>query len=781
MEGNAALVEPLHDRETAILQRLAAGLSDQQIADDLQLSLHTIKWYNRQIYSKLGVNSRTQAVACAKNRGLLHNDTAGVPRIVVGYHLPAQAAPFVGRTREQAAVRHLLRRSRLLTLTGTGGIGKTRLALQVAEQLSGTFADGICFVDLAPLADHTLVLKTIAGALSVVEQGIESLVDTLKRVLVPRDMLLLIDNFEHVITAAPLLSALLAAAPRVNMLVTSREPLHLAGEQEYAVPPLSLPPAGAVTAQDLADSEAGALFVRRVQLAVPHFEATDANAPAIARICLRLDGLPLAIELAAARCKLLSPHALLARLEGATDAHPFQALASNARDAPPRQRTLRDTLAWSYNLLDADERRLFRRLGIFAGGCTLQQAERVCDMEPHTALKVGDGIEALVNKSLLRHHETEPGELRLVMLETIREYALECLAVSGERDVLGRRHALACVELAEAAKLHLDGPHQVGWIRRLDVEHANFRAALTWLRTAPGSSDLELRLVVALTQFWQVRGYFSEGRAYVEGAIERSAGHSAVRAHAYQAAGFLASHYDDFAAARAMVLQSLALYEQLGETRGRAKAIQMLGMLAASERDYARAAEHYGQCLALERSLANQWGIAVALFGLGNVAYLQGDFRRAQALLEDSLALSRALGNGWAIARRLARLGHVALAQRNVELAVARLQASLDTSEEVYDSWGRVMALAGIAGVVSARGSHVDAARLLAATAALLDGMGARLWFADRVDFDRHVAATQAGLDQPTFAAAWSEGQALTIDQAVAYARELGTFAAAET
>src|SRR5215217_585111 len=268
MEGNAALLEHLHDRETAILKRLAAGLSDQQIADDLCLSLHTVKWYNRQIYGKLGVKSRTQAIAYARNLGVVQSDSAGAPLPVLGYQLPVQTAPFIGRSRELSEVRQLLSSSRLLTLTGTGGTGKTRLALQVAEEIAVTFADGVHFVDLAPLANHTLVMKAIAGALGVVEHGTESL-EILKRVLAQREMLLLLDNFEHVISAAPLLSALLAAAPRLKMLVTSREPLQLAGEQEYPVPPLTLPHRDAVSAQTLVDSEAGALFVRRVQMALP--------------------------------------------------------------------------------------------------------------------------------------------------------------------------------------------------------------------------------------------------------------------------------------------------------------------------------------------------------------------------------------------------------------------------------------------------------------------------------------------------------------------------------
>jgi non-specific serine/threonine protein kinase len=338
-------------REHEILERLSIGLSDQQIADELFLSPNTIRWYNRQIYSKLGVGSRTQAIACVKDIGLLEKPASKSPPPASRHDLPAQTAPFIGRSREIAEVMQLLRASRLLTLTGTGGTGKTRLALQVANEVVEAFAEGVYFIDLAPLSDHVLVTKAIAGALSVVENSAEPLLDTLKRALARRELLLLIDNFEHVIMAAPLLSELLAACPHLKALVTSRESLRLSGEQEYSVPPLSLPIEDGDSLQSLAESEAGLLFVRRAQMKRQHFEVSNDNAPAIVQICTRLDGLPLAIELAAARCKLLTPQALLERLEGTKDTSPLHALGSGSRDAPPRHRTLRDD-GVSYNLLN---------------------------------------------------------------------------------------------------------------------------------------------------------------------------------------------------------------------------------------------------------------------------------------------------------------------------------------------------------------------------------------------------------------------------------------------
>jgi DNA-binding CsgD family transcriptional regulator len=336
MKEKATSPDLLIEREKEILKRLSTGLSDQQIADELFLSLNTIKWYNRQIYSKLGVRSRTQAIACVKDLDLLDSRVSMSPHPVSRYHLPAQIHLFIGRSREIAEVKQLLHASRLLTLTGTGGTGKTRLALRVAAEAAEADPDGVCFVDLAPLTDHTLVAKAIASALGVFEHPTEPLPAILKRVLAQRELLLLLDNFEHVIEAAPLVSELLTASPCLKVLVTSREPLHLDGEQEYLVPPLSLPSTGAISVQSLTESEAGLLFIRCVQMILPHFQPSEVTAPVIGRICTRLDGLPLALELAAARCKLFTPQELLVRLEGTREHSPLRLLAGGSHATPHR-------------------------------------------------------------------------------------------------------------------------------------------------------------------------------------------------------------------------------------------------------------------------------------------------------------------------------------------------------------------------------------------------------------------------------------------------------------
>jgi len=429
----------LNEREQEILKRLSAGLSDQQIADELFLSLNTIKWYNRQIYSKLGVKNRTQAIARAKDL-VLPDRASGVstsPLPLARYNLPAQTLLFIGRSREIAEVKQLLGTSRLLTLTGTGGTGKTRLALRVAAEVAEMFADGVCFVDLAPLSDHTMVAKTIAGALGMLENPSDPLTDTLKRGLAQRELLLLIDNFEHVIEEAPLLSKLLAATSRLKVLVTSREPLRLAEEQEYQVPPLSLPGAEVASVPRLMASEAGLLFVRRAQMTLPRFEVSEMTAPVIGQNCTRLDGLPLAIELAAARSKLFSPQALLERLRRRGENVPLRMLAGTSRDAPPRQRTLRDSIEWSYNLLAQNEKLLLARMAVFRGGCSLEAIESVCS--EGLSIDVLDGLASLVDKNLVQQKETQSAEPRFVMLEMIHEYAGERLNASSEETTVRRR------------------------------------------------------------------------------------------------------------------------------------------------------------------------------------------------------------------------------------------------------------------------------------------------------------------------------------------------------
>jgi predicted ATPase/DNA-binding CsgD family transcriptional regulator len=778
MKGNAALSEHLHDREMAILQRLAAGLSDQQIADDLCLSLHTVKWYNRQIYGKLGVKSRTQAIKCAQNLGVLHGGSAGAPLPVPRYQLPVQTAPFIGRSRELSEVRQLLSRSRLLTLTGTGGTGKTRLALQVAEASAATFADGVCFVDLAPLADHTLVMKAIAGALGVVEHGTESLLEILKRVLAQRDMLLLIDNFEQVITAAPLLSTLLAATSRLKVLVTSREPLHLAGEQEYPVPPLTLPRGDTTSVQSLADSEAGALFVRCAQMALPRFEATDANASTIRRICIHLDGLPLAIELAAARCKLLTPQALLARLEGKTDDAAFQALAGSSRDAPPRQRTLRDTIAWSYNLLSADEQRLFTRLAVFQGGCSLEAIEAVC--AEGLSIDVFDGLASLVDKSLVQQKDGAGGEPRFALLKMIHAYARERLEASGEATMVRRRHVAYFVALAERAEPELRLSGYDHWCRVFELELDNIRAALEWsLQGSPVTEaygvTLGVRLAAAIGMFWYGKGYHAEGFRWTQQLLARL-GEAPVTYHPkfLISAGRLA-WFQDLGTGQRLINRALDCSRELGDALQTAWALTFLSYTMMYEPGAAMPLAE--EALAAFRRLHHLPGIAQTLNIIGEIARVNGDDTGAQQVYEECLAVCQQTGETGRISYMYSNLAFLAQHAGDTKRAVQLARNGLLLARDRHDRNDIADAIIAIAGSLDANiTAHQDrlrhAAQLLGAAEAEHERMGTFLQPSNTPEYHRILVEVREHLDDPSFHAAWLEGRRMTLDQAITYALE---------
>lgn len=775
MEGNAAFLEHLHGRETAILKRLSAGLSDQQIADDLCLSLHTIKWYNRQIYGKLGVKSRTQAIACARNLGVvLHSDSAGAPLPVLGYQLPLQTAPFIGRSRELSEVKQLLSCSRLLTLTGTGGTGKTRLALQVAEEIAVTFTNGVHFVDLAPVANHTLVMKVIAGALGVVEHGTESLLELLKRVLAQREILLLIDNFEHVITAAPLLSTLLAASSRLKVLVTSREPLQLAGEQEYPVPPLSLPRADTTSMQSLVDSEAGALFVRRVRMALPHFEVTDANAPAIAGICIRLAGLPLAIELAAARCKLLTPQALLARLEGKTDDAAFQALAGSSRDAPPRQRTLRDTIAWSYNLLSADEQQLFARLAVFQGGRSLAAIEAVC--AEGLSIDVFDGLASLVNKSLVQQKDGAAEEPRFALLEMIHAYARERLEASGDAPTMRRRHAEYFVALAERAEPELRLSGYDRWCLVFELELDNIRTALEWSLRPPTSIEehgltLGVRLAAAIGMFWYSKGYHAEGFYWTQQLLARL-NKTPVMYHPrfLISAGRLA-WFQDIDTGERLIRRALDCSRQLGDTLQTAWALTFLGYTMLHEPTTAMPLAE--EALASFRAQKHLPGIAQTLNIIGEIARVSGDDKRAQQAYEECLEVCQQTGETRRISYTYNNLAFLAQHAGDAERAVQLARQGLQLARDRHDRNEITGAIIGIAGALSAGAAPPQdqlrrAARLLGAAEADRERMGSFLQPSDTPEYQRILGEVREHLDDRSFEAAWAEGRRLTLEQGIA-------------
>jgi LuxR family transcriptional regulator, maltose regulon positive regulatory protein len=582
------------------------------------------------------------------------------------HNLPIQRTRLIGRKQEISEVCRQLRHPEvcLLTLTGPGGVGKTRLALQVAAELSDLFPDGIVFVALAPLTDPQWVVPTIAQTLAIGEKSFQPSLTTLMAAIKEKQLLLLLDNLEHVAAAASDLAELLTACPKLKLLVTSRVGLHLRAEREFAVSPLAVPPLkeGLPNLATLLQYEAVTLFIERAQAVKPDFQITNANAAAVGEICARLDGLPLAIELAAARSKTFPPQALLDRLRQG-----LSVLTTQVRDLPARQQTLQSTIAWSYNLLPVEEQQLFRRLAVFIDGCTCQAAEQVCTAASELEGDMLEMLASLVDKSLLQQVEQADGEVRFQMLQTLREYGLERLAAEEESETNHRAHAGYYLALAREAEAGLTGLQQAMWLERLEQEHENLRAAIQWLlERAEGAqarndeAEMVLRLVGVLWRFWSVRAYLSEGRSFLERAMAVSKGASAaLRAKALTGASWLAFSQNAQDEAEAFCRESLALYRQLGQKEGMAFAFQQLAVMAHAKNEYARARSLLEEALTLFKEIENQEGIASTLDELAYGAMDQGEYSRARQLAEQALTIFRKIGDKRLIIYALLRLGRV--------------------------------------------------------------------------------------------------------------------------
>jgi predicted ATPase/DNA-binding CsgD family transcriptional regulator len=754
----------LTERETEILRLIADGLSNREIAQELVLSLGTVKWYARQIYNKLGVHSRTQAVAQAREAGLLDTqpDVPARPAVAPKHNLPAQVTSFVGREREIAQVKQLLGTARLLTLTGPPGTGKTRLALQIAAALLHEFAGGTYFVELAPIRDPDLVDNTIAKALGIQGGHGQPTAEALKAHLRTKRVLLLLDNFEHIVQAAPLVAELLAAAPSLKALVTSREVLHVSGEHEFPVPPLAIPdPKQSVPLEVLSQYEAVALFFQRAQAVRPDFDLTDDNAAAVAKICVRLDGLPLAIELAAARSKLFAPQVLLDQLGDR-----LETLTGGMRELPERQRAMRATIDWSYDLLDVGEKTLFEWLGVFVGGCTLEAAKAICN--EGLPMDVIDGVESLLNKSLLRRVEGPEHEPRLTMLGTLRAYALERLVDSGNEEVLRRRHAEHYLSLAEQGDLELRGANHNEWMDLLEIEHDNFRVALEW-SSAGADPKLGLQLAGALGRFWWLRGQLLEGYRRTARALEGGAdAPPAVRARALNSAGWLAANLGDHTQGRVWNEEALALFRELGDKRNMAWARLFLGQhLVQTTGHPDRFAALAGEALAVFRELDDKDGTARALSRLGEMARLREEPEQAKTFHEESLALYRELDITHFIGVQLQNLGYVARALGDIEGMQALFKECLAVPQ---DQWTSAHALMGLAGAASLHGQPERAAWLFGAGQAFLESIGFRIHASDAPDIERTLAAVRAQLEEAEFEALLAEGRAMALEEAIAYA-----------
>jgi predicted ATPase/DNA-binding NarL/FixJ family response regulator len=680
-------------------------------------------------------------------------------------NLPHQLTSFIGREREIVKIKRLLAGTRLVTLTGAGGCGKTRLAQEVGAGLLERFSDGVWWVEMAALAEPELVPQAVASVLDVSERPGRPLVETLVDHLRPKSPLLLLDNCEHLLPAcAYLADTLLRSCPHLRILATSREALGVSGETKWLVPSLSLPERDPIPAiEHLSRYEAVRLFYERARAAEPNFTLTNENASAVIEVCRRVDGIPLAIELAAARVHALAIEQIAVRLDDR-----LRLLTGGSRTAPGRHQTLRAAMDWSFRLLSEKERILLSRLSIFAGGWTLEAAESVCSGADVPPTEVLDLLIQLVNKSLAVA-EAQRGAARYRLLETVRQYAWERLRELGTADEIRTRHRDWYIEFAESADANLNTPEQLAWLEQLEAEHDNLRAALQWSKEDPGGAEAELRLAGALTWFWDRHGHWNEARGWLEGALERSGdAPRTVLPKVLLGVAYWAWRQGDYGRAAAVQEQGLALSRDLRDENVAWFVFQM-GNLAADQGDYDRAVALYEECLALRRALGDKWGAGMTLAQLGDVARLQRDSERATALYAESLALARETGERFLIAFSLRNLGLVALQQGNHGKAEPLLTESLALCKEVKDKWVTGPCLEGLAQVALERGNYSEATRLLAATEVLYEALGRHRSVVEQTAHDQYIDQARGSMPAAAFAAIWAEGRALTPSDAIEF------------
>jgi predicted ATPase/transcriptional regulator with XRE-family HTH domain len=799
--------------------RMAAGLTQEALAERAGLSVRGISDLERDLKTRprfetvrmladaleLDQSARAALISAARPSPV---PATSAPVHIAASELPLQMTSLVGRERELTSVEAMIRNEgRLVTLTGPGGVGKTRLALRVASDLHPEFADGVTFIQLAAVADDAFVLPAVAQGLSIREDPGQPLLETLRGHLRDQRLLLVLDNCEHIVAGVqPLVAELLSTCAELTVLATSRAPLHLRSELLFPVPSLSLPNlANLPPLDDLGQIEAVALFVQRARAVRPDFDLSDDNAPVVAEICRRLDGLPLAIELAAARLRLLSPSALLALLN-----ERLRLLVGGPLDAPTRHQTLEATIAGSYDLLDPDEQALFRRLSVFAGGCTFEAAMAASATDDEIATLTG--LQALLDNSLLIVTGGANGERRFAMLDTIREFALHRLSTDDDEQAIRAHHAVYFLDLAERGERELTGPEQATWVKLLDADHDNFRASLSWSLNQQGEDDTALRLGAALWRFWDRRGYLREGRSWLTQTLSRS-NQIASLPRANALIGLANLLYENFSRQRTLYAEGLALFEELedkpgqaralsglgliemdvgeydqailrfegaleiwrtvGNRRGEATVLLHLGRLLGNEGEYHGAQKVYLEALAIGQEIRDMGSVAYCYHHLGRLARRQGMPEAAQPYLDLALSVSRDAGNADAIAYAQLELGLLALVVGNPKMAASSLRKALRSFVEFGSELGAVDCLDGCARLARMTNQPVLALQLWSVAATWRESVAASLPPLEVDAWNRDMATLRTELGDEQFSSLWSIGQTFSLQEGTRLALDL--------